>query len=109
MTVLVPAYSSELFTEQHEEEILPFAEDADLCAALPVSIRKYPGSAVEVYEITDTDSSYCGDAAKVRESYGLDRVYTDRDGNRWVRAGLSVFEPFKEGWINIGPAENAGN
>lgn len=102
---LVPAYDTETFVSQHQEEILPFDGEYDFCGSVPFPIMKYPNAGVRIYEMDADHLKGCTTGPDIKEKYHVDRIYTDSEGNRWVTFDLPWGKSFEYGWVNIGPAE----
>lgn len=98
---LVRAFDTDAFAELHSDRIEPFdPDDFDPCAPHPFVIHSYPGSDVQLFEVTESalTNYYCFYFSEDHYLMTTERIYTDDNGVRWLE--IELMKPFVRGWLN---------
>jgi len=98
---LVRAFDTDAFSELHSDRIKPFdPDDFDPCTPQSFVIYSYPGSEVQLLEVTEDALTeyYCFYFSEDHYLMTTERIYTDENGVRWLE--IELMKPFVRGWLN---------
>ena len=100
MKDLVRGFDAAAFEELHRDDLQPFTENFDFCAQTDLEVRITPDADYVLYEIASAKLYGCREEVDFRNCYGIESVYVDGNGDRWVPIKNVFSRP--DGWINIG-------
>ena len=98
---LIRSFDTDAFSELNSDRIEPFdPENFNPCAPHSFVIWSYPGSGVQMFEVTEGALSeyYCQYFSEDHYLMTTDRIYSDENGVRWVE--IELLKPFVRGWVN---------
>ena len=100
MKDLVPGYDAAVFEEMHRDELEPFTEEYDFCTLDSLEVQMTPDSGFALYKIDPKRQDGCPDGMDFRNYHGVESVFIDEGGDRWVPIKNVFSRP--DGWVNIG-------